>query len=227
MLLSFACSLKAQPAKGTVTVNARQDLLSVLPAEAAYFLTRFEEAVIYFTDGTTSSGTVNICLVDNSIRFIAPAGDTLLMSRGDRVLRILVSDTLILKANDYFARQIAVFGPYSLSERKSLELDVLQEKKTGAYGSVHPTSTAMSANLMLLDPSRKFEAATDISYSMKSEYVLTDETDVYKARAAAFCRLFPEKKREIKKFIKEQSLDMESGTDLLRLFLFCADNDKQ
>lgn len=227
MLLSFAYSLKAQPAEGTITVNARQDLLSVLPAEAAYFLPRFEEAVIYFTDGTTSSGTVNICLVDNSIRFIAPAGDTLLMSRGDRVLRILVSDTLILKANDYFARQIAVYGPYSLSERKSLELDVLQEKKTGAYGSVPPTSTAMSANLMLLDPSRKFEAATDISYSMKSEYVLTDGTDVHKARAAAFCRLFPEKKREIKKFIKEQSLDMESGTDLLRLFLFCADNDKQ
>lgn len=74
LLLSVSCCLSAQSVSGTVTVQARQDLLSVLPPDVAYFMPDFEEASIYFTDGTVSSGKVNICLVDNSIRFIAPRG---------------------------------------------------------------------------------------------------------------------------------------------------------
>lgn len=212
----------SQSVEGTVTVQARQDLLSVLPPDVAYFMPDFEEASIYFTDGTVSSGKVNICLVDNTIRFIAPSGDTLLMSQGDRVLRILAADTLILKAEGCFARQIAVFGPYSLSERRQLELNTQKQEQMGGYGTLPPTSTALSASMMSLDPSRKFETAADISYRLEKDFVLTDGTDVFKARAAAFYRIFPDMKQDIRKFIREHSIDMSSREDLLGLFLFCA-----
>lgn len=218
LLLSIGTS--AQTLKGTITVGTRQNILSVLPESVSYFLPEFEESAVFFNDGTSSSGKINICLVDNSIRFIQETGDTLLLSSYERVLRIQVADTVLTKANDCFVKQIVIYGNKSLGERRRLELETEQEKQ-GGYGSLPPTSTAKTGNLIRLDPTRKFEITTEMSYSFRKDYVLTDGMKVYPASTSAFTRLFPEKKKEIKNFIKANRTDFDDKLSLVELFLFC------
>ena len=80
----------AQTEEGTVTVKASQDLLKVLPHNVVYLLPEFQEGTVDFTDGTSSSGRINICNIDNSIRFINSTGDTLLLANPYRVARAIV-----------------------------------------------------------------------------------------------------------------------------------------
>ena len=220
ILCAAALAGAGQTTMGKVTVNARQDLLSVLPAEAAYFLPQFEDATVFFTDGTASGGRVNICLVDNSVRFIQDSGDTLLLSSPDRVLRILAADTLILRTEDCFVKQIAVYGKTTLGERRRLTLD-LGDDRTGGYGALPATSTAVGVRMSDIDPYRQFEVKTDIAYALKKDFVLTDGEKVFQAGIPAFNRLFPDRKKEIRSFVKEHRTDFNDKQDLADLFFFC------
>lgn len=220
LLLSVGAS--AQTLDGTVTVGSRQDILSVLPENVSFFLPEFEESTVFFNDGTSSSGIINICLVDNSIRFIQKTGDTLLLSSVDRVLRLQVGDTVIKKANDCFVKQIMVCGDKSLGERRRLELESGQEKQ-GGYGSLPPTSTAKTGQLTRLDPTRKFNVETTLSYTFKKDFVLTDGDKVYPAGTSAFVRLFPDKKKEIRSFVKANRTDFDDKLSLVQLFIFCTE----
>lgn len=219
--LLLSARVSAQTLDGTVTVGARQDILSVLPENVSYFLPEFEESTVFFNDGTSSTGKVNICLVDNSVRFIQESGDTLLLSSYERVLRIQVADTVLAKANDCFVKQILIFGNKSLGERRRLELETDQEKQ-GGYGSLPPTSTAKAGNMMRLDPTREFDVTTKMSYSFRKDFVLTDGEKVYPAGTSAFVRLFPDRKKEIRSFVKENRTDFDDKLSLVQLFLFCA-----
>ena len=100
----------AQTEEGTVTVKASQDLLKVLPHNVVYLLPEFQEGTVDFTDGTSSSGRINICNIDNSIRFINSTGDTLLLANPDRVARAIVDGKVLMKLDNSFLRQIAVYG---------------------------------------------------------------------------------------------------------------------
>lgn len=222
ILCSAGLTVFSQTVKGKVSVDARQDLLSVLPSEVSYFLPHFEDATVFFTDGKASSGKVNICLVDNSVRFIHSTGDTLLLSSQDRVLRIQAADTLILKTEDYFVKQIAVYGKTSLAERRRLTLDAGEEKQ-GGYGALPPTSTALEGKLTSIDPSRQFEFKTDISYTLRKDYILTDGEKVYPASTSSFIKFFPEKKKEIRSYVKTHKTDFKNKASLAQLFMFCAE----
>ncbi len=223
LLGSYSYAGYTQSIEGTVTVDARQDLLSVLPEEVSYFLPRFEDAYVMFKDGTSSMGKVNICLVDNSVRHINSNGDTLLLANQDRVQRVLVADTVLLYAENAFVKQLMVYGQLSISERRRLELDKRQEVSQGAYGSLPPTSTAVTGNLMLLDPTRKFDARSDISYSFKVDYVLTDRERIYPAGRKSFTRLFPEHKKEINAYIKNHRTNFKDPRSLVELFYYCTE----
>ena len=112
VLLSLFLPLHAQKTKvqGTVTIKAREDLLKELPAEAAYFMPEFRDATVQFNDGKLSQGRINICLVDNSVRFIEESGDTLLLSNAENVMRILIGDTVMLQREGYFIKQLTAYG---------------------------------------------------------------------------------------------------------------------
>ena len=211
ILCSAGLTAFSQTVKGKVSVDARQDLLSVLPSEVSYFLPHFEDATVFFTDGKASSGKINICLVDNSVRFIHSTGDTLLLSSQDRVLRIQAADSVY-----------GLLGKTSLAERRRLTLDTGEEKQ-GGYGALPPTSTALEGKLTSIDPSRQFEFKTDISYTLRKDYILTDGEKVYPASTSSFIKFFPDKKKEIRSYVKTHKTDFKNKASLAQLFLFCAE----
>lgn len=218
--------MPAEERRGSVTVRTRENLLDKLPGDVLYLFPEFRQADIYRNDGGMSSGVVNVCLVDNSIRFISDNGDTLLMSKLAFVNRIIAGEEIYVPVAGEFVQQLAVFGPVSLAFRTHLELDQSSDKSTGGITSP-PTSTAVTANVMALDPSRRFEATTVVDYTLSTGYVLTDGERLYPARQSSFAKLFPASKKSIKGYVKEHAVDFDNKDDLKALFMFCAQGQQQ
>lgn len=223
-VLCFNGIARSHTEKGTVTVMARENLLERLPSSVVYIFPQFTDALIFREDGGFSEGRINVCLVDNSIRFVNEQSDTLLMVGYKSVTSFETGDSTYTKVGDLFVRQLAAFGKITLAERTKLELRQLSGTQSSSGGMVPPTSTAVKSSVSALDPSRKFEGKTEIEYTLTTDYILTDGDNSYVARPQSFYRFFPEKKKEIRAYIKENSVDFDSVSDLAELFMFCAEN---
>ncbi len=218
-LLTVLLQAYAQNIEGSITIKARENILTKLPAQAAYLLPAFTDAVVTGRDGSLSSGRVNVCLVDNSVRFITDSGDTLLMSNAENVSRIVFADTVLLQVQDYFVKQMVVYGQKSIAERRQLKLT--QQAESAGYSSIPAVSTAKKGTMVVLDPTYVYEAETDYDYRMTTDLVLTDGTEVYSAKLSSFVKVFPDRKKEIRSFVKEHRTDFNDKQDLADLFFFC------
>ncbi|HIZ87373.1 MAG TPA: hypothetical protein IAC03_04350 [Candidatus Coprenecus pullistercoris] len=222
MLLIVCAPVSAKARKGSVTVQARENLLDKLPADVAYLLSEYTGAVLYRNDGGMSEGKINICLVDNSIRFVDEKGDTLLMRNPAMVNRIILADgSVCVPVNGEYVRQLAAAGSRSLVYRVRLELDTRDDSPSGGIAPP-PTSTAVTASLMELDPSRSFSVTTVVDYDLSEGFCLTDGDKFYPARQSSFVRLFPDRKKDIKAYTKEHPVDYDSKEDITALFMYCA-----
>ena len=56
---------------------------------------------------------------------------------------------------------------------------------------------------------------------MTTDLVLTDGTEVYSAKLSSFVKVFPDRKKEIRSFVKEHRTDFNDKQDLADLFFFC------
>lgn len=222
-MICFSGLAKPRSEKGTITVMARENLLEKLPSNLAYLFTDFTDALLFRDDGGMSEGKINVCLIDNSIRFVNEQSDTLLMVGYESVNSFRIGDTVYSRIGDIFVRQLAAFGKICLAERTRLELKQVSGTDSGSGGMVPPTSTAVKSSVSALDPSRKFEGKTEIEYSLSSDFVLTDGEKAYVARPQSFYRFFPDRKKEIKAYLKETIVDFDNVSDLVSLFMFCAE----
>ena len=223
-LLTVLLQAYAQNIEGSITIKARENILTKLPEQAAYLLPAFTDAVVTGRDGSLSSGRVNVCLVDNSVRFITDSGDTLLMSNAENVSRIVFADTVLLQVQDYFVKQMVVYGQKSIAERRQLKLT--QQAESAGYSSIPAVSTAKKGTMVALDPTYVYEAETDYDYRMTTDLVLTDGTEVYSAKLSSFVKVFPDRKKEIRSFVKEHRTDFNDKQDLADLFFFCIGEQK-
>ncbi len=223
VLLSLFLPLHAQKTKvqGTVTIKAREDLLKELPAEAAYFMPEFRDATVQFNDGKLSQGRINICLVDNSVRFIEESGDTLLLSNAENVMRILIGDTVMLQREGYFIKQLTAYGQKFLGERRILTLE--EPDIDAGYSSIPAVSTAKRGNMIHVDPNRQMASEKEMEYSLSIKYFVGDDTVLYPARLSSFVKLFPEKKKDVRSWSREQGTDFNDKISLIDLFYYCTE----
>ena len=212
----------AQRVEGTIKVRARQDLVRALPKDIAYLLPEFSDGVVDFTDGTSSPGRINICNLDNSVRFINTAGDTLLLSGADRVSRVIVNGTVYAKVADQgFLRQKAVYGKLSLCERRRLTVEPVKED--AGYSGIPATSTAKGARMVQIDHDYMETGEREISYMLRTDVVLTDGSEIYVSKSSTFNKLFPQAKKAAKAFVKSNKTDFQDLDSAAQLFLFCAE----
>ena len=220
--LLSAMVLSAQKIQGTITIQARENLLSKLPAEAAYFLPEFMDATVQSTDGQLSNGRINICLVDNSVRFIQPeTGDTLLLSSPENIMRIIIGDTVMLQHDGDFIKAVAVYGKTFLGERRTLSLEDADIE--AGYSSIPATSTAKRANVVSVDYDRMRNGENTVNYSLSIKYFIGDGISLYPARLSSFLKVFPEKKKDLRLYAKEHKTDFNDKSDLIDFFYHCTE----
>ena len=84
-LFAFIDYADSQTLSGKISIRSRDNIIHKLPDSICYMMPQFTKADIVYTSGKQFSAVVNICNVDNSVRFINRDGDPLLMANANSV----------------------------------------------------------------------------------------------------------------------------------------------
>lgn len=207
--------------KGSVIASNREDLLSKLPSEISYFMPEFTLSQIFYKNGTKFMALLNICVVDNSVRYINESGDTLLMANASDVNRIFAQGSVYKQINGHFFQELVAFGQTSLCEKRSFSLK--EPEISIGFANIAPTSTAKSYNPEHEDLARDYGKDMEIDYTMEIDYVLSHKDKIYPCKQSAFIKFFPEKKQQIKDFVKINKIDFSNREHVLSLFYMCTE----
>lgn len=223
-LLLFFVSMSqgfAQDLRGVVRVGTREDIITKLPDSVAYLLPSFRDGIVVYKNGSTAGGCLNICLVDNSVRFINDRGDTLLLSNAETVDNVVLGDSSVIKRDGRFLLRKAICGKITLCEERTFTFT--EPELESGYSGIPATSTAKAVSVRNLEnSSRAYGSPTDIPWRLKTRYVLDDGTKPYIAKRQSFERVFPQSVKEIKAYVKSERTDFDDIDSLLDLFEYCA-----
>ncbi len=219
-----ATNLYAQNKKGTVHAVSRQDMLTKLPKDVAYWLSEFSMGRMVFNDGSSKEGLLNVCVVDNSVRFINDKSDTLVLFNSKDVERIFINDSLLVQKEDRFYREVACYGSVILAEQRIFNFSEPEVEASSSMGGLPPTSMAKKTNMQLVDNDRVYEFEADIPWNLSISYVLIDGDKIYNAKRSSFEKIFADKKDFIRTFVKSNKTDFDSKEDVISLFWYCTEN---
>lgn len=74
-----------------------------------------------------------------------------------------------------------------------------------------------------VDPNRQMASEKEMEYSLSIKYFVGDDTVLYPARLSSFVKLFPEKKKDVRSWSREQGTDFNDKISLIDLFYYCTE----
>ena len=192
LLLLFAgLSAFGQEAKGDI------------PADVFYLLPEFRQGMVYFSDQRPAQGTLNICAVDQTLRFMDK--DQELSSGADNINRVVVDDLVFVRIDGAFYRLYPITDDLTLAFRRDVE--ILRDVKQGAYGTQSRTSSIREVGSLQAD---------GMMYTLKSSksypYNVTESCFLYQAGSVtpinkrSLRKRFPQRKDELDAWLKSHSL---------------------
>ena len=192
LLLLFAgLSAFGQEAKGDI------------PADVFYLLPEFRQGMVYFSDQRPAQGTLNICAVDQTLRFMDK--DQELSSGADNINRVVVDDLVFVRIDGAFYRLYPISDDLTLAFRRDVE--ILRDVKQGAYGTQSRTSSIREVGSLQAD---------GMMYTLQSSkiypYNVTESCFLYQAGSVtpinkrSLRKRFPARKGELDTWLKSHSL---------------------
>ncbi len=214
--------VQAQTSK-PVRVKSGDEVGRTIKAEEKYRYPLFQKGKVTYLNGTFTAATFNYNLLLGEVQFIDKKGDTLTLGGEPALISILIGETLYLYShNNGYLEVVADFPSLKLGKRQKLVPAGME--KVGAYeqstgvSAIRNTTSIVGNNSQsyLLDPKG------DMLFSKAEAYYLIDQNNTFhKADKAAVLRMFPQHKKAISDYLKEQTPDLKKEEDLKNLLQFC------
>ena len=177
-----------------------QEGLSI-PEEVFYLMPKFGRGTVIYRDQAPGQGLLNICALDNSIRFKDSKGVELALENPGSVVQVVIDGVTFLHLNDMFLRVCLLSGDVGIAVKR--EVLVMSDSKRGAYGMESQTSSIREMSAIVsdgmvyeLDKFREFPyRMSEIGYLYKSGAVMAPTKK-------NFQKCFPGKKDEIEAWFK-------------------------
>lgn len=214
LILLSACCL-------SLTLHGQETAGNTIPNEIFYLMPSFTQGTIYLRGQAPAQGKLNICAVDQSLRFIDDKGTELSASDPD-VIRMVQLDTVrFLRSDGAFYRMYPVSPEIGVALKR--EVRILRDVKRGAYGTTSQTSSIRQYSTLYTEgASQQLNGGEAPSYAVTETVCLYCREAVFRLTKANLKRLFPDRKDEIEaRFKSNKSLPdtVEEACDLLRLLV--------
>ena len=180
-----------------------QEAKGDIPADVFYLLPEFRQRMVYFSDQGPAQGNVNICAVDQTLRFMDK--DQELASGADNINRVVVDDIVFVRIDGAFYRLYPISDDLVLAFRRDVE--ILRDVKTGAYGTQSRTSSIQEVSSFQTD---------GMMYTLKSSknypYDVSESCSLYQAGGVtpiskrSLRKRFPARKDDLDAWFKSHSL---------------------
>ena len=164
-----------------------------------YVRPAFDKGYVFLEDGGIQQGVINICNIDQTVRFIDPMGDTLVMEGSEKALKVSIGQTTYYRFKDRFTEMVDYAGDVALGlQRQAVQID---NAKVGGFENASATASVESYGV---------DAMTGLYYkhidflpenwSFSNRFVLYKDEKFYLANKKNFLKCFPDKKDIIEAF---------------------------
>lgn len=188
-----------------------------LPDSVKYYLPKFDQGRIVYSDGGFSGGTFNVGTLDQTIRFVSEDKSILALSNMSQVDRVTIGGVLFLRNGSSMIAIVDSKDDVLFGVTKRLEIDNFAKK--GAYGTESQTTSVTTYGSI---------QATGTIYNLETggKYKVKEYPYIYRKNAAhvasknIFLKSFPNNKEEITKYLEENKVDFSNVADVTALFVY-------
>lgn len=197
-------------------LQAQQKGSNFIPDEDYYLMPSFGEGHVVFHGKPVAQGKMNICALDNSLRFIDENGTELEALDPDSIARVLIDDVWFLRSGGVFYRLYP--ATYNLGIAVRRDVRILQDAKRGAYGEVSQTaaiteygSLHTEHGIILLDGAKK------VPYDVTETLYLFKGDNVYLFTKRNVKKLFKDKKKAVDAYFESNLFLPDNAPDALEM----------
>lgn len=191
LIFAFAPCAKAQ----------EKQSFNGVPADVYYLMPHFSDGVVYLRGQRPLQGKMNICAVDNTLRYLDQQGQELTATQDQDIVKVRIDSVLFLRSQNIFYRLYPLSGAMGVALRRDVQ--ILRDVKEGAYGSMSQTTSVQSFGTIYSDGAlHNLESGKVYPYTAKDLiYIYTEET-IYPLTRKSLRKLFPARKDEIDAWFK-------------------------
>ena len=180
-----------------------QEARGDIPADVFYLLPEFRQGMVYFSDQGPAQGTLNICAVDQTLRFMDK--DQELASGADNINRVVVDDIVFVRIDGVFYRLYPLTDDLTVAYRRDVE--ILRDVKTGAYGTQSRTSSIREVGSLQSDGMMyTLQSSKSYPYNVSESCFLYQAGSVTPINKRSLRKRFPARKDELDAWLKSHSV---------------------
>lgn len=183
----FSMLLMAQPKTGSI------------PDDIFYLMPEFGDGVVFFQGQPPAQGKLNICAVDNTLRFIDDSGQELEAESTDNIVMVQIGQVYFLHNSDGFFRKYPVTANMGVAYQRSIR--ILRGAKRGAYGVVDQTSSIRQYSSIQAEGGT-YKLSTEEPYEEDESISLYIGNTVIPMTRRSLRKMFPSRADEINAWFK-------------------------
>ena len=172
-----------------------------VPDDVYYLLPSFSQGMVYIRGQGPAQGKLNICAVDNTLRFIDNDGQEMVAGANNDIVKVTIDTVTFIRHQDAFLRVHPVTDDAGIAVRKSVR--IIRDAKQGGYGGTSQTSSIKEYGTLYTEG-----VAIELNTNKQYPYKISEEFFVYSGDSILLPtknnlkKLFPEKKDEVEVWFK-------------------------
>ena len=196
LILAAALISLAPEARAQTVVN-----VSGMPADVYYMMPEFADGMIFFRGQAPAQGKLNICALDNTLRFIDPSGKELAAADEEKIIKVRIDTVFFIRSGGVYYRMYPVSRDMGIALKRDVQIQ--KDAKQGAYGMTDRTSSIRESSSIYVDGiSYSLDKVKDYPYNVKDVLLLYKGDEVYVFNKRNLRKLFPEKKAGLDDYFK-------------------------
>ena len=187
-------------ALASVGAAAQDGDVNGIPNNVYYLMPSFSTGYVFFADQAPVKGKINICAVDNTLRYMDDKGQEIVADAGGNVVKVLIDNVSFIHSGGLYFRMYPVTDIFGLALKR--DINIRKDIRMGStmagmtksnalieYGSVYPDGQAYGIDQTGNNP-----------YTVSEKLFLYIRNKVVPINKKNLQKLFPDKKEEIKNY---------------------------
>ena len=166
-----------------------------IPADVFYLMPKMAQGTLLFREKSPVTGKLNICAVDNTVRFM-DKGRELAMEEDESLLEVIIDGVPFLHRDGTFYRLYAVSDEAFVAVKR--EVVIMNEAKMASYGMESNTTAVQNLDTFNM-PGRTLDLSDmkDVPYRMTETAALYRKGSLLSLSKRNLIKCFPQKKEDI------------------------------
>ncbi len=195
-LLVFFLALAAP-----LALRAQESAPKAIPDEDFYLMPAFCDGMVYLRGQAPAQGKMNICAVDNTLRFIDNNGVELEAANAEQIVRVQLDTVWFIRNRGVFYRMYP--ASYDMGVALRRDVRIIRDAKEGAYGGSSQTSSIREYSSLYTESGvYNLNSNKTYPYDVKETLYLYKGEGVYPLSKNNLKKLFPDKKADIEAWFK-------------------------